>query len=83
MKENSLFDASCLSRDVLTPYHSEVEPKRSAFIPEISCQTLKSPKVRLGVGRGWGHAQLQRGCCILPANTVAANKSSYSQEVGM
>lgn len=59
MKESmSLFDSSCLSRDVLTAYHLEVESKNSAFILEISCQTLKSPKVRLA---GWGAVAVLNG----------------------
>ena len=54
-------DSPCPSRDVLTPYHSEVEPKKSDFILETSCQTLKSPNLRLGGSDG----QLQRGS-VLP-----------------
>lgn len=72
MEENiSLFDSSCPWRDVPTPHHSKGEPKKSDFILEISCQTLKSPKVRLG----GDSVQLQRGG-VLAANTVATNEAS-------
>lgn len=68
----SLFDSSCLSRDVLTPpYHSEVETIKLDFILEISCQTLKSPT------SGWAAAMLNcKGAVFFPASTVVIQASS-------
>ena len=54
-------DSSHPSRNVLSPsYHSNMEPEKSDFILGTSCQTLKSPNLRLDDSEG----EVQRGSVL-------------------